>query len=126
MYEFLKDRGIRFLKEAERNLEEGNYDFCLFHVEQMLQLLLKYLIAIRLGDYPKTHSLELLFRKCSQLFGDKIKEFHKNNAVIITALEEAYIGARYLDIVFNKQIAEEAVKFGRNFLRIMQDIEDGS
>ena len=73
MFEFLKDRGLRFYKEAREDFEKEYYDFCLFHIEQMLQLLLKYIVAIETDDFPRTHSLSRLFKEAAGLFGEKVK-----------------------------------------------------
>lgn len=49
-------------------------------------------------------------------------EFYKDNVSIIIALEEAYIGARYVDIEFNKEIAGEAIKFGEIFMKLVEEL----
>jgi HEPN domain-containing protein len=122
MFEFLKQRGLRFLEEAVGDYEKEYYDFCLFHTEQMLQLLLKYLIAVKTDDFPRIHSISKLFRNVAELYGDNVMEFYKDNVSIIIALEEAYIGARYVDIEFNKEIAAEAIKFGEIFMKLVEEL----
>ncbi|GBD38444.1 hypothetical protein HRbin37_00693 [bacterium HR37] len=122
MFEFLKERGIRFFEEAKEDLRKEYFDFCLFHTEQMLQLMLKYLIAIRLDDFPRTHSLSKLFKEVANIYGEKVMDFYKQNISTITALEEAYIGARYLDIEFDREIAEEVIRFGESFLNIFKEL----
>jgi HEPN domain-containing protein len=122
MFEFLKQRGLRFLEEAVGDYEKEYYDFCLFHTEQMLQLLLKYLIAVKTDDFPRLHSISKLFRNVAELYGDNVMEFYKGNVSIIIALEEAYIGARYVDIEFNKEIAGEALKFGELFMKFVEEL----
>jgi len=122
MFEFLKQRGLRFLEEAVGDYEKEYYDFCLFHTEQMLQLLLKYLIAVKTDDFPRIHSISKLFRNVAELYGDNVMEFYKDNVSIIIALEEAYIGARYVDIEFNKEIAGEALKFGERFMKFVEEL----
>jgi len=122
MFEFLKQRGLRFLEEAVGDYEKEYYDFCLFHTEQMLQLLLKYLIAVKTDDFPRIHSISKLFRNVAELYGDNVMEFYKDNVSIIIALEEAYIGARYVDIEFNKEIAGEALKFGETFMKFVEEL----
>jgi len=122
VFEFLKERGIRFFEEAKEDLRKEYFDFCLFHTEQMLQLMLKYLIAIRLDDFPRTHSLSKLFKEVANIYGEKVMDFYKQNISTITALEEAYIGARYLDIEFDREIAEEVIRFGESFLNIFKEL----
>lgn len=122
MFEFLKKRGLRFFEEAAGDFEKEYYDFCLFHTEQMLQLLIKYLIAIKTDDFPRTHSISRLFKTVADLYGENAMDFYKDNVSIITALEEAYIGARYLDIEFDKEIAEEALRFAEKFMKFVEDL----
>jgi HEPN domain-containing protein len=122
MFEFLKQRGFRFLEEAVGDYEKEYYDFCLFHTEQMLQLLLKYLIAVKTDDFPRIHSISKLFRNVAELYGDDVMQFYKDNVSIIIALEEAYIGARYVDIEFDKEIAGEAIKFGEIFMKLVEEL----
>jgi HEPN domain-containing protein len=122
MFEFLKDRDLRFYKEAQEDLEKEYYDFCLFHVEQMLQHLLKYLIAIKIDDFPRTHSLSRLFKEVAGLYREKVMDFYKENVSTITALEESYIGARYLDIEFDKEIAGEVLNFWERSLKLLEEL----
>ncbi len=116
MYEFLRSRGLRFFEEARHDLEKGFYDFCLFHVEQMFQLLLKYMIAVKLDDFPKTHHLSLLFKKVAELYGEDFLNFYRENIGMITALEEAYIGARYIDYDFDLEVAQESIRIAEKFI----------
>ena len=122
MFEFLKQRGVRFLEEAVADYEKQYYDFCLFHTEQMLQLLIKYLIAIKTDDFPRIHSISRLFKSVADLYGENAMDFYKDNVSVITALEEAYIGARYLDIEFDKHIAKEALNFAEKFMKFVEDL----
>lgn len=122
MFEFLKKRGLRFFEEAAWDFEKEYYDFCLFHTEQMLQLLIKYLIAIKTDDFPRIHSISRLFKTVADLYGENAMDFYRDNVSVITALEEAYIGARYLDIEFDKDIAAEALKFAEKFMKFVEDL----
>ncbi|WP_291765303.1 HEPN domain-containing protein [Caldivirga sp. UBA161] len=42
MAEYLKDDALDFLREAEDDLRNGRYNLAMFHLEQALQLALKY------------------------------------------------------------------------------------
>ena len=57
--EELLERAKKFLKEAEDDIKKGFYDLCMFHLEQALQLLLKYVLAKEIGYFP-TRSLTVL------------------------------------------------------------------
>lgn len=54
---FLRKNSLSFLKEAERDLNEGEYNLAMFHLEQALQLALKFVLYERTGTYEKTHNL---------------------------------------------------------------------
>lgn len=124
MFLFLKDRAKRFLEVAKGDLDKKYYDFCLFHVEQMLQLILKYLIALKTDDFPRTHYLSVLFKDVDKLYkGKRMMKVYKDNISIITALEQAYIGSRYLDVKFDRQVALEAIKFAKSFMKLAKELE---
>lgn len=59
--EELFDRAKKFLKEAEDDVAKEFYDLCMFHLEQALQLFLKYILTKRIGYFSKTHSIYLSF-----------------------------------------------------------------
>lgn len=63
-----KDKALRFLQEAERNISSGWYDFALSHAEEALQLGLKALLLEREGKYPFTHDLYELISMTSSYF----------------------------------------------------------
>lgn len=67
----LKKRARAFLDSAKADFERGDYDLVLFHVEQFLQLYLKYLLYLKLGDYPKTPSVTRL-REILGRFAEKL------------------------------------------------------
>jgi len=96
---FLKRRAQGFLENAKRNLEEKNIDLAAFNVEQSVQLFLKFILFQKKGDYPKAHSLKILFKEISN-FIPEFKKLFENNIQVIGNLESAYIVARYLPVIF--------------------------
>lgn len=56
----LLERAKRFLVDAEDDIKKEFYDLAMFHLEQSLQLLLKYILATEVGYFSKTHSLSSL------------------------------------------------------------------
>ena len=60
---FLKNNSIDFFKEGERNLNEGKYNLAMFHLEQALQLGLKYKLYELTGTYDKTHDIIILLKR---------------------------------------------------------------
>lgn len=123
--DILKRRSIEYLKEAKIALERGSYDVACFLAEQALQLHLKSALLKVVGDYPRTHSVR-------QLLGDFIKgtkageaeEFVKANRVRLSALEDAYLMARYFTKDYDKSDAEDMVKLADEATRLTSKIVD--
>jgi len=66
--EFLKEKSRKFYATALYLFEKRDYDLCAFNLEQACQLLLKYLIAKRIGEWTKTNYLEQLIRTLSDVY----------------------------------------------------------
>ncbi len=110
--EVLRRRAEAFLRNAERLVEEGEYDLVVFNLEQYCQLLLKYRLLILTGSYPRTHSLRRLIRELGVL-EPKVLELVNNvpNLHYIARLEEAYIASRYLPITYEEKEVKDLLKF---------------
>ncbi len=108
--EELFERARKFLREAEDDIGKGFYDLCVFHLEQALQLLLKYILAKEVGYFSKTHSLSVLREEVRRVYPE-IAEVLDRNRRYVRELERAYIGARYLPFRYEKDEAEELLKF---------------
>ncbi|ADC65394.1 HEPN domain protein [Ferroglobus placidus DSM 10642] len=117
--EELFDRAKKFLKEAEDDINKEFYDLCMFHLEQALRLLLKYILAKKVGYFSKTHSLLTLKEELKEV-EPKISEFLDKNRRIVRELERAYIGARYLPFTYEKEEAVEALKFVKEVFRLYE------
>lgn len=65
--ELLRERAESFLANAEELAIKGNYDLAAFNLEQYCQLILKYHLLVKVGTYPRTHSLMSLLRNLSTL-----------------------------------------------------------
>jgi len=123
----LKKRARAFLKSAKADFERGDYDLVLFHVEQFLQLYLKYLLYLKLGDYPKTHSVTRLLRDLRRVRReDVLDKFYDENLEMINLLEEAYITSRYLPREYDEIIARRALEFAEKALEVMECLEQSS
>jgi len=120
----LKRRAKAFLESARADYARGDYDLVLFHIEQFLQLYLKYLLYRRIGDYPKTHSLIRLLRDVMRVYGDNVlKEFYEENMEALYLLEEAYIASRYLPREYDREIAERILGFAKKALEVLECLE---
>ena len=95
---FLKEKAEKFDKYSKIFFKNKDYDFAAFHLEQAVQLSLKYSIALKLGDFPKIHPLRILLknlRDCAPEIQEKIVELEKNNENTIKNLDKAYLTSRY-------------------------------
>ena len=110
--ELLKERAEHFLENAKELIEKGVYDLAAFNLEQYCQLILKYLLLIETGTYPRTHSLTRLLEILSSIKpGLKILLDDENHYLVITKLEDAYIGARYLPRRYTEKEVKAMYRF---------------
>ncbi len=110
----LKKRAIGFLNGAVERLKAGDYDIACFMCEQAVQLYLKGIILELSGEIPRTHSIRQLLSILSQLLEKRI-EFDRKSLIF---LESAYINARYLGFVYEKEDAEEAVRIAKEVITV--------
>jgi len=113
--EFLKTNALKFLEKAEESFEKGEYNFTMFFCEQFFQLSLKYLIAKRYGDFPKTHSLKLLFELTKD---SNLMKFYRDNLDVLRDVELSYIASRYFDVEYSERSAEKGLKVAKKFLEV--------
>ena len=115
------------MESGKADFNRGDYDLVLFHVEQFLQLYVKYLLYLSLGDYPKTHSLTRLLKDLKKVRQeDVLKRFYDENLEMINLLEEAYITSRYLPREYDEEIARRALEFAEKALEVMEWLEKHS
>lgn len=107
------ERARSFLERAEDALEEDVYDVAVFLADIAVQLYLKSVLMKLVGDYPRPHSTRLLLAEISKhMKTGEISEFVKAHRARITALEDAYMAARYSVRPFEREDAEDAVRLG--------------
>ena len=121
--EVLKSRAYAFLRNAKRLYDEGEYDLAAFSVEQFCQLILKYKLLIKVGTYPRTHSILRLMRELSKLVSSKkLASFIDSEIMFLTRIEDAYIVARYLPRRYERKEVEELLKFAERFREVIENI----
>ncbi|WP_456478549.1 HEPN domain-containing protein [Geoglobus ahangari] len=113
--EFLKNNALKFLKKAEESLRDGDYNFTMFFAEQSLQLMLKYLIAKKFGEFPKTHNLKTLFYLTDD---EMLIKFYEDNMDILRELELSYVASRYFDVDYSEDVAKKGVETVRKFMEV--------
>jgi len=122
--DFLKERAEKFFRNAQNLFKEGEYDLSAFNLEQACQLFLKYYIFLKIGDFPKTHFLKRLLRELGKAYEkeESIEQLLKDNISVISNLEEAYLGARYLPRPFEKEEVKEMIVFLEKFLEFLREL----
>ncbi len=95
--EILRERAEAFLMNSERLISEGFFDLAAFSLEQYCQLIIKYKLLLKTGTYPRTHLLTKLLRDLSKIAPEVSPLLENEDSILLlTKLEDAYIGARYL------------------------------
>jgi len=120
--ELLRRRAHSFLRNAERLLDEGEYDLAIFNLEQYCQLILKYRLLVAKGTYPRTHMLRRLIRELGSVdegvlvLVEDVGKLH-----YIARLEEAYVASRYLPITYEEAEARDLMRFVKEvFMRVVE------
>lgn len=123
-FELLRKRALSFLRDARSDMEHGDYDLVLFHVEQFIQLYLKHLLYRKIGDYPKTRSIIRLLKDVVRVYNDRsLDDFIDRNLEALYLLEEAYISSRYLPREYDRDIATRILKLGEEVLEVFKCLE---
>jgi len=86
--------------------------------EQSAQLYLKAVILEISGEMPRTHSIRSLLSILSTLLKKQVKYDRKS----LIFLESAYINARYLGVVYEKEDAEEAVRIAEGIMELVDRV----
>jgi HEPN domain-containing protein len=117
--ELLRLRAEAFLRNAERLYAEGEYDLAAFSIEQHCQLMLKYKLLLKTGAYPRTHSLIRLVREHAKVAEGAKKLLE--DIVMLTKIEDAYIGSRYLPRRYENEEVEAMLKYVKEKFRPVID-----
>ncbi|WP_291764631.1 HEPN domain-containing protein [Caldivirga sp. UBA161] len=107
--EVLRERAEAFLRNAKNLMREGEYDLAAFNMEQYCQLILKYKLLIKTGTYPRTYSLIRLIRELAKVTKDAERLI--DDIIMITKIEDSYIGSRYLPRRYERAEVEVMLKY---------------
>jgi HEPN domain-containing protein len=103
---FLK-RAEVFKRDAENDFKNKDFDICMFHLEQAVQLLIKAKLLEIKGSFQRTHSLRTLLLELAESWKkEEVKKFIEENKEVLRDLERAYISSRYI----YEEFFEEEVK----------------
>ena len=114
--EFLKKNALKFLSEAEESFNKKDYNMTMFFIEQFFQLSLKYVIYKKYGEFPKTHSLKLLFEIIKD---ENLIKLYRENLDTFREIELSYIASRYLDVEYSERIAKESLELAKRFKEVL-------
>ncbi len=115
--DFLKKNAVKFLEKAEESYNRSEYNFAVFFAEQSLQLLLKYLIGKKYGEFPKTHNLRILFELTES---DDLMNLYRHNLDTVRELELSYVASRYMDVEYSKEAALKCIKLVRKVKEVIE------
>jgi len=122
---FLKEKSKKFYQNAQYLFEKEDDDLAAFNIEQSCQLLIKYLIAKKTGEWPKTHDLNALIKILSEIYQKaEIYDYYQKNELFFDDLSDAYFTSRYFPKVFSKNLLEKFLQEYKNFLTFLQDEVD--
>ncbi|MGP3703513.1 MAG: HEPN domain-containing protein [Candidatus Bathyarchaeota archaeon] len=123
--DLIRDRALRMLRSAVGSLADGDYDIAAFMADQAVQLFLKSVILELTGEMPRVHMVRQLMYAVRELTGkhDVVDEFIRENRSLFIRLEEAYIGSRYMPRVYERDEAEELVKFAEKVIGFVKSIK---
>lgn len=108
----LKQRAEMFLENAKHLIQNGVYDVAAFNIEQYCQLILKYKLLAKTGTYPRTHSLTRLVNELSKLaVAVNILLEKEEYFLMLTKIEDAYIGSKYLPRRYGKIEVEAMLRY---------------
>ncbi|RLG48846.1 MAG: DNA-binding protein [Thermoproteota archaeon] len=120
--QILRERAYAFLRNARRLLDEGEHDLAAFCIEQFCQLLIKHKLLLRLGSYPRTHSLVRLMRLLDSAVGGALSSFIDENITVLARMEDVYITARYLPRRLERREVEELLSFAERLGEVVEGV----
>ena len=120
---FLKNRAQEFWEEATRLFNEGKYNLSAFNLEQAVQLWIKYLIGVKIGDWPKTHYLSELIKELAKAYeSEEILKFYQKKELFFDNLEDAYFTSRYFPKVFTQNSLSQLLGNSKEFLKLTEEM----
>lgn len=120
---FLKKRAKEFWEEAVRLFNEEKYNLSAFNLEQAIQLWIKYLIGIKVEDWPKVHYFSELIKELSKIYeNERFLEFYEQKELFFNNLEDAYYTSRYFPKNFSKNTLKQLLENAAEFLKFSEEI----
>lgn len=93
-----------------------------FLLEQLIQLLLKYTLALSVGYFSKTHKLTHLFEEVFTVYPE-FKRFYLENRDKIKIIEDSYLLSRYLGKDYRKEDVEDKFEVYERLKKLVEEHE---
>jgi len=101
------------------DIKNAKYNLAMFHLEQALQLALKYTLFQLKGSYEKTNDVIRLLDEVIELSkNENLRKMRNEEASTLDVIRESYITSRYFPYFMDKLVVEKAynvVKVIRKF-----------
>ncbi len=124
--ELLKRRAYGFLEEARLAARRGFHDGACFLAEQAVQLFLKAVLLEVIGDYPRTHSIRRLLGEILRILrSQELEEFIRTNKIRLSALEDAYLMARYFIKEYDEDDSRDMLELAENTIKLAERVVRG-
>ena len=121
-FSFLKRRAKEFWERGFEDLEKKRFNLAAFDIEQAIQLFIKYLIGIKIGEWPKTHYFSNLIKELYSVYQkEAIIKFFTENEVFFSNLEDAYFTSRYFPKTFSKNHIKSLMEKCKEFLELLEE-----
>lgn len=122
--DFLLERAKSFFGNAHDLLRKGEYALAAFSFEQAAQLHLKYILFLKLKQFPPTHSLRELLRAIGKAYvrQKEVDTLIEKNIHLIVDLEQAYITSRYLPAEFSKNQVKDMETFVQQLIEFLKKL----
>lgn len=122
-FDYLKERGKEFWERGVEDFDKKRFNLSAFDFEQAIQLFIKYLIAKKVSDWPKTHYFSELIKELATVYeNEKILKFYEDNELFFNDLEDAYFTSRYFDKKFSENLVAKLIENCKNFLKFIEEI----
>lgn len=119
---FLKKQSANAYTLSKKAFIDGDYNWSLFLLEQAIQLLLKYFLALKVGYFTKTHKLSKLFEEAT-LISNSFGEFYEKNRDKLEIIEESYLLARYLGKEYKRKDVENKFEIYESLKELVEKHE---
>jgi HEPN domain-containing protein len=124
MAKHLKRNALDFFAEAELDIKNGKFNLARFHLEQALQLALKYVLFQLKGSFEKTRDILRLLDEVIELTGNNnLMTIRNNDATPLEVIRESYITSRYFPYTVDKLVAEKAYQLTKVILNELKVVE---